>query len=636
MRSIRPICLLATGLLVSTPIVHAQTVVSTTPLGPVPTTPTQSRYYVSPDGQHVAIDKPSGSRRVISVDGVDGEQFDSMGRPMDTPGSKAKPQVAQAIVFSPDGNRVAYPIQRAGKDLVVVDNTHYDFGSGSSFLFSPDSKRFAYIATRKSIQTPRKSIIVDGVNVQDLDEVKGEALYFSANSQHIGYIAFSKGEWRVTVDGTPGPPFQEIQNFQFDPTGTRFAYLGRKTVGKNDTMWVPVVDGTALDFPSYMPNLTGGTLTFSPDGTHWAYIAQDKTQHQRLVADGVPGEMYGLIEQVRFSPDSTRLGYIANLSVGVDLFQAPRIIAIVDGQQLGMEYQKLQDLQFSPDSRHVSVKATQNGAHHLVMNGEESEGYQEISDFTFSATGRYAYIGRQANRKRQVIIDGRPEKEIDELAKGSLMFSPDGSRLFYGAHTGMRSAVTYFDGKEEAVMLEVQQSPTQWKQAAAFSPDGQHIAFMGKGTGQPTLFVDWMPGAEGLQYAFPVFSDDGRHLAVPARNVKNQALKWAMYLNGKPVFEFNDVPGAPSPIPHASTPVTTWKFLENGHLQAVVIKDHQFQRIVVDPESSTLEAFAGNMAQVAGPTMAKPVTKLPTGTPPSPIEVLQGGAKKILDMFGTK
>ena len=345
------------GFIFSAAAVHAQNVVSSTPLGQVPTNFSQGRYYVSPDGQHIAIDKPSGSRRIVSVDGVDGKQFDAMARSMDTE-NKSKPLASQTIIFSFDGTRFAYPIQRAGKDLVVVDKTVHDFGSGYGFVFSPDSKRFAYIATHKTPQSPRKSVIVDGVNLQDLDEVKGDALYFSSDSKHIAYIAFSKGEWRAMVDGTPGPPFQEIQNFQFDATGNRFAYIGRKTAGKNDTYWVPVVDGTALNFPTYNANLSGGFFTFSPDGNHWAYIFQEKSSHQRLVADGEPGELYGLIENVRFSPDGNRLGYIANLSFGSDIFNAPRIVSIVDGKQLGMEYHRLQDLQFSPDSRHVAVKAT--------------------------------------------------------------------------------------------------------------------------------------------------------------------------------------------------------------------------------------------------------------------------------------
>ena len=558
-----------------------------------------------------------------------------MARSMDTE-NKSKPPASQTIIFSFDGTRFAYPIQRAGKDLVVVDKTVHDFGSGYGFVFSPDSKRFTYIATHKTPQSPRKSVIVDGVNLQDLDEVKGDALYFSSDSKHIAYIAFSKGEWRAMVDGTPGPPFQEIQNFQFDATGNRFAYIGRKTAGKNDTYWVPVVDGTALNFPTYNANLSGGFFTFSPDGNHWAYIFQEKSSHQRLVADGEPGELYGLIENVRFSPDGNRLGYIANLSFGSDIFNAPRIVSIVDGKQLGMEYHRLQDLQFSPDSRHVAVKATQNGAHHMVIDGEESAGYLDIDDFTFSATGRYAYVGRPAKGKRQVVIDGKPEKEIYELAKGSLMFSPDGSRLLYGAHTSLQDAITYFDGKEEAIRLQVQQSPTQWKHAAAFSSDGQHVAFMGVGAGQAKLFVDWMPGAEGVQYAFPVFSDDGRHVAVPGKKPRNPGLKWSMYVNGKSVFDFDDVLAAPSPIFHTSSlPLTTWQFLPNGHLQAVVIKDNQFQRIVVDPQSTTLEAFAGNMAQVSEPTISKPTTKVTTGMPPPSLDTLHSGAKKILDMFGT-
>ena len=53
-------------------IALGQTVASKTPYGTVPTTH-DSKYTISPDGQHLAVLKSSGSRRVVSIDGVDGE-----------------------------------------------------------------------------------------------------------------------------------------------------------------------------------------------------------------------------------------------------------------------------------------------------------------------------------------------------------------------------------------------------------------------------------------------------------------------------------------------------------------------------------------------------------------------------------
>ncbi len=71
----------------------------------------------------------------------------------------------------------------------------------------------------------------------------------------------------------------------------------------------PVVDGQEL---RYGDGVVIGTLTFSPDSAHIAYITTS-SDGDRLVLDGVVGDRYDFIAEgpLSFSPDSQSLAFFA-------------------------------------------------------------------------------------------------------------------------------------------------------------------------------------------------------------------------------------------------------------------------------------------------------------------------------------
>jgi hypothetical protein len=111
-------------------------------------------------------------------------------------------------MFSPDSKRLAYLARREQKWLAVVDGAEggeYDLAGVP--LFSPDSKRFAYIAGREK----KFLVIVDGVDGKkyDLIGMKTRPYYFpghvsSSDSKYFAYVAQRGGKFIVVVDGVEG------------------------------------------------------------------------------------------------------------------------------------------------------------------------------------------------------------------------------------------------------------------------------------------------------------------------------------------------------------------------------------------------------------------------------------------------
>lgn len=110
----------------------------------------------SPDGQHLVYGaRVSSNTCVIVRDGKEGSRIDAPG--------------VRNLVFNCDGSKLAYlEVQQAsgprigtGFRMVVDDKRQkaYPYGDPESFRFSPDGKRFMYVAATETLQ---QLLIVDG------------------------------------------------------------------------------------------------------------------------------------------------------------------------------------------------------------------------------------------------------------------------------------------------------------------------------------------------------------------------------------------------------------------------------------------------------------------------------------------
>lgn len=160
------------------------------------------------------------------------------------PGSRTK---SPALMFSPDFEHYAWFPRRGTKWFAVVDGVEspaYDVAAMSydmpfsKALFSPDSKRFAYIALEdapnppKPVQPERRtdvpkvcSVVVDGVKGKAYDVI--EKIIFSPDSKHIAYIARRGDSRLVVVDGVEQAEYGSINadSLVFSPDSKHLVYL---------------------------------------------------------------------------------------------------------------------------------------------------------------------------------------------------------------------------------------------------------------------------------------------------------------------------------------------------------------------------------------------------------------------------
>ena len=98
---------------------------------------------------------------------------------------------------------MAYAAARGGKWRVVtdgIDGPEHDRIGQDSVVFSPDSRRLAYIA-RRGRDSFVQFVVVDGVPGKPYDGIIGSGLAFSPDSKHVVYGTGRGGKGFVVVDG---------------------------------------------------------------------------------------------------------------------------------------------------------------------------------------------------------------------------------------------------------------------------------------------------------------------------------------------------------------------------------------------------------------------------------------------------
>jgi len=366
----------------------------------------------------------------------------------------------------------------------------------------------------------------------------------SEDCKHVAYRARDGGKWRIFRDGVPGKEYDEARYQSFSPDSQHLAYLSRIT-----NKWCIVLDG--VDGPPFFQfNETTKEywpFVFSPDSTRLAYVASNEKGKQYVVVDGVEGPLFDQVLHHSFSfcDDSKHYIYAARrerqgivVKDGKEILKAEDVLSPVQSFGSTMIGSTFGPFLSSDGSRFACV-IQRNGKWIAVVDGKESPPWDSISDLSllgpsagFSADGlHFTYVG-DLGENHFVVLD---EKINTNSWYYCAVFSPDSK------HSAFVRA-TERAGASSATCLVLDGKPGKQFQGEikniTFSPDGKKVAYK-VGAWRADEFVVVHGGEEFDDYAADgdiVFSPDSHHLAFHGR--KNAQSYFVV--DGQPYLKSDD------------------------------------------------------------------------------------------------
>jgi hypothetical protein len=388
---------------------------------------------------------------------------------------------------------VAYLALDGNKYVMVVDGQPSEkFELIEKFHLHPRTGRV--LCTAQNGQN--HYLLADGKTLGPYDSVGVSGFCDSGDS--YAAVVVRRPMMHCLVNGREGEAFQSIAApVVFSPEGKHFAYLAERKGGR----MAVVVDGTIRDEYEPQTGRDGRSraayereIIFSPDSKRVAYRVRTPFGQWAMNVDGraFPGGQ--AVGQFLFSPDSKHFAYIVWGKDGVTL--------ILDGQKHGT-YEYVAELQFGPCSQHTCFAAIKGGKRLVMLDDKEGPvfGYgSDISPVSFSPDGRRIMYVVWENDKNFIVVDADRTGPFDVVSART--FSPESRRYACAVQRG-KKWLQVIDGKE--------QRPYDAVWDLAFAPKGDRYAYVARQGKQS--FVVHEDGTESPKFETvynPVFSPDGR------------------------------------------------------------------------------------------------------------------------------
>jgi len=460
---------------------------------------------VSPDGQSVANVVRQGSRLAVAINEKPGPTLDQI-------------SFSETFVFSPDSKRHAYVGTKSGKRHLYVDGkpvAEVPFANKEAFQFSLDGRRYAL--------TLATHLIVDGKSSPPYQRL--EHFNFSADGRHYGYVAdgqaFADGK-AISPPADPSKGRHGISPVQFTAKSGRFVYLRAVLMNRGAVqLFVGDKKGPKLEG-------TGSSVILSEQGDHTAYsVSSPYPQKARYVVDMRPEKEFIRVAAFRFNKDGTRWAYAAQAEGGYAL--------VVNGKPVSMEYEHVRLLMFGPDQKTVFAVARHAGKEFLLVDDKEYGPFIAVGnpaqrvwdELAFSPDGKhYAFVETPDARSglARLIVDGKP---AGQAIGTKPRYLADG-RLTYLVPDDRHSA--------QWLMVGGKRAEFSTHRGVTFSPDGKHYAYVTAQTKGYFYVVDGkkLPHPTNLHVGVPpVFSPDGKHFAYAGPTLDRKGVQ--IYFDGQPV-----------------------------------------------------------------------------------------------------
>jgi hypothetical protein len=357
----------------------------------------------SPDRAHAAAVEQDGRTQRLKLDGVPGKPYLGVG--------------VEAIAWSPDGTRLAYPAHVAGGWVVVEGGKEGPVENGiGEIVWSADSKHLAYAAERHG----RWLVVKDGREGPTLEALRAHSLKLSDDGEHFAYAGDEGGKVVAVVDGVRSAPYDGVGHLVLAPGG-RCAFVARAggkarivADGKESAAYEDIAD-----------------LAFSPSGKKLAWTAR-KGGAWWVVEGASESGPFERVSSLVWAPRGESLAF------AVGRAGSERVMS---GGALGPEYDGVLpgSLSFDASGGHVVYAARRRGAWVVVADGEESPPFDDVEMPRFVGdSSAVAHLARRGEATF-VVLDGHFGPVVADATE--LVISPDGMRFLHAARAGRATAV---------------------------------------------------------------------------------------------------------------------------------------------------------------------------------------------------
>jgi len=370
----------------------------------------------SPDGGHVGIVARTDRGATLFLDGRQGATYEDV----------------RGLAFRTGGSGYAFVARRAGAEFVVAEGAegvHYD--AVGTTLFAPDG-RVVYSARRGDgwviVVGSRETAVAASSDPLPILSPDGRRIVFAGQRTGTGksHLRACSLELTACVDT---PDHDGLTAARRDGSGLHLAYVvedaGRQAVAS-----------VTLDDPGLAERSSAAydgvaAVALSDGGGHLAFVATRGTDTV-LVKDGVELPLPGA---------ETTLELVVGRSGRVlcSVIVNGKVLAFLDGKQVGGEYEGIYSPVFSPDGSRFAFVADRGPKSFLVVNDGEGPSFDKVVTPRFTPDGTRIVYRARSDGRRFVVVADSVGKTLREHARHEAVFdvtiAPDGKSIGYGVVT---------------------------------------------------------------------------------------------------------------------------------------------------------------------------------------------------------
>ena len=353
----------------------------------------------------------------------------------------------------------------------------------------------------------------------------------------------------------------------------------------------------------YVDRVARGMPVISPNGSHIAAIVK-KDGQARVMMDGAVSRGYDMVFDLKFSPDSTKLAYLArqdddffvyvnqerhpsfsiiDMEQGLMFSEDSSVLAYVarkgeaswhmvkNGEAGDTSYEAIRYVTFSPGGERLAYTAGKDAQWHLVEGDNKGPGYDDITHVGFCPNAEHLVYIAVAGGESVLVKNGEESGRFDHIP-GEPVFSDDGRRMVYAVAEERRG-----DIQMRIVVDDEAGSAFDEIGAYLFSPDGDQFAYMAVQDEKGLIVQDGEAHEAYDSVGIPVFDPTSTHLAY----MVYQEGKWHIRKNGEKGPGFD----------HVENPV----FCPDGKRMAYIAQMDGQYMVVKDDEVVGTYQWAGGL-----------------------------------------